>query len=188
MYILVLSIPFGVIFYVIYKVLSKSNKLGKSVIDVVKEEVSNRVEDMKFKYFTLEELIHSNTAVAKGIDNTPNDEQRENLSWLIMNFLDPIREEFGEAIIVTSGFRSKALNSALAGSSSKSAHMEGLAADLQPKDNTEAKRKKLFAICAKYKVDQLLYEHNSKGSKWIHLGTRKVNPRGYINNNYDAKV
>ena len=53
------------------------------------------------KYFTLEEMTRSQTAVRLGYDNTPNATQKRDLLRLI-DYLDGIREEFGEPIKVTS--------------------------------------------------------------------------------------
>ena len=64
------------------------------------------------KYFSIKELTKSETATKKGIDNTPNVEQIKNMETLINNVLDPIREQWGAAIYVTSGFRSIDLNKA----------------------------------------------------------------------------
>ena len=62
------------------------------------------------KYFTPAELIHSNIAARKAIDNTPSKEHYSNLENLINLALDPLREELGKAIIVSSGYRCPLLN------------------------------------------------------------------------------
>jgi hypothetical protein len=80
--------------------------------------------------FTLQELIYSDTAIRKGIDNKPNDEQIENLKLVCENILEPIREYFKAPIIVSSGYRSIPVCEAV-GSSSKSQHTKGQAADFE---------------------------------------------------------
>jgi hypothetical protein len=80
--------------------------------------------------FTLQELIYSDTAIRRGIDNKPNDEQIENLKILCENILEPIREYFKAPIIVSSGYRSIPVCEAV-GSSSKSQHTKGQAADFE---------------------------------------------------------
>lgn len=67
------------------------------------------------KYFTIEELCHSDIATAKGIDNTPTKDVKENLQALIDNVLDPLREAYGKPIYVNSGYRSPELNKAVGG-------------------------------------------------------------------------
>mgnify|MGYP001024757040 FL=1 len=68
------------------------------------------------KYFTLKELTRSTTATAKGIDNTPTPEVEKNLTLLVENVLDPLREIYGKPITVNSGYRCPELNKAVGGS------------------------------------------------------------------------
>ena len=67
------------------------------------------------KYFTIKELSHSDTAVARGIDNTPTGEVVHNLTELVENVLDPLREKYGKPIRVSSGYRSAVLNRSVNG-------------------------------------------------------------------------
>ena len=46
------------------------------------------------KYFTIKEMCSSSTAQARGIDNTPTEEAISNLTELINNVLDPLREMY----------------------------------------------------------------------------------------------
>ena len=55
--------------------------------------------------FSLQELIKSDTAIRKGINNNPNSGQIEKLKALCENILQPVRDHFGR-VKVTSGFRS----------------------------------------------------------------------------------
>ena len=64
--------------------------------------------------FSLQELIKSDTAIRKGIDNNPNADQIEKLKALCENILQPVRDHFGR-VKVTSGYRSPELCSAIAG-------------------------------------------------------------------------
>lgn len=83
----------------------------------------------KSKYFKLEELLKSDTALTAQIENLPSWEDVENLNYLAVSVLDPIRESWGQSLIVTSGFRSPKLNAAVGGVPT-SAHMIGGAVDL----------------------------------------------------------
>jgi hypothetical protein len=82
------------------------------------------------KYFTLEEFTKSQTAVRKGIDNSPSPEHLQNIRMLARNVLDPIREYYARPVYLSSGYRSPALNRAVGGSS-KSQHCNGEAADTE---------------------------------------------------------
>ena len=81
-------------------------------------------------HFTLLELTESRTAKKHGIVNVPSELEVENLRRLCEGCLEPLREAIGLPVIVTSGFRTKALNDKLAHASSTSQHMRGEAADL----------------------------------------------------------
>ena len=93
--------------------------------------------------FTLAELIRSATAEAKGIDNTPTQQQAENLRYLARNVLQPIRDHFGVPIRVSSGYRSPALNKAVKGSPA-SFHSHGMAADIEFKNADDGKLIDIF--------------------------------------------
>lgn len=117
------------------------------------------------KYFTIQELTHSDTAIKNKIENMPNDSQMENLIALVENVLDPARELLGEPIRVNSGFRCPVLNKKVGGAP-KSQHCKGQAADITCYDNN-----KLFEIIKENLVfDQLIWE---KGGQWIHISFRK---------------
>lgn len=75
------------------------------------------------KYFRFDEFTHSATADLMNIDNTPKDfDVVENIICLAY-FLDDIRDELNEPIIVNSGYRSKELNTYLNGAK-HSLHMQ----------------------------------------------------------------
>ena len=74
------------------------------------------------KYFSIEELTSSATALREGIDNRPPECAYHLLHVLVEQLLDPIREAWGEPIVVSSGYRCKELN-ALVGGAKNSHHM-----------------------------------------------------------------
>jgi uncharacterized protein YcbK (DUF882 family) len=78
--------------------------------------------------FTLQEFTRSRTATRLGIDNTPDESAIENLNRLCQQFLQPVRNHFGEPIIITSGYRCPKLNEAVGGVPD-SYHVTGEAAD-----------------------------------------------------------
>ena len=123
--------------------------------------------------FTIDELCHSDTAIALGIDNTPNSEIKEHLIQLIEELLDPLRIAWGSGIKVTSGYRCAKLNRALKGSSPTSAHLIGFAADLVPCNGDISGFKKFVPRWLRENnvaFDQCLCETNGKGKQWLHLG------------------
>ena len=112
--------------------------------------------------FTLAELIRTST----GLDNTPNEEQIENLRLLCVNVLQPARDALGP-IKITSGFRAPAVNSKVGGSSS-SQHVKGQAADLMM---SGGQKKLLDWIIANVEFDQIISEFpDANGNPaWVHV-------------------
>lgn len=126
----------------------------------------------RYKYFTLQELIRSNEAAKRKIDNTPSFEVVEHLAELVQKVLDPLRAAYGMAIFVSSGFRCPALNKAVGGSDT-SVHQIGYAVDLQVTGSFSKFRDFVVEWFKKTgtRFDQILVEHNREtGAKWIHIG------------------
>jgi hypothetical protein len=120
------------------------------------------------KHFSLEELCASATAKARGIQNKPTVQQIVALVYLACYVLEPLREAMGEPIPISSGFRCEQLNRAVGGVSN-SQHMKGQAADLCI-DGDLKKGKRWFEwIKTHCQFDQLIWEHNAKGSYWVHV-------------------
>ena len=112
------------------------------------------------KYFTIAELTRTNQKA----NNAITIEQGDNLKHLVEKVLDPAREEFGEPIKVTSGFRSQEVNRLVRGAKS-SQHCKAQAADLTCSDN-----KTLFKILAEMEFDQLIYEFGDENQpSWVHV-------------------
>jgi hypothetical protein len=81
------------------------------------------------KYFSLNELVSSETAAARGIDNTPPPYAAARLGVLAERLLDPVRELWGAPLRVDSGYRCPELNRAVGGAAG-SQHLSGEAADI----------------------------------------------------------
>lgn len=130
-------------------------------------------------YFTLQELLKSDTAKRKGIDNTPSFEVVDHLRELTGKILDPLRVAWGKPIRVSSGYRCPKLNDAVKGSAT-SVHMIGYAADLQTSGSFNKFRDFVVewfrSTCTKF--DQILLERDAKtGAQWIHVGLFDNNGR-----------
>ena len=119
-------------------------------------------------YFTIAELCASETAKKYNIDNTPNPIIISHLQQLI-NFLNPLREAWGSAINVTSGYRCKRLND-MVGGSKTSSHMIGYGVDLVPANGRMDEFKKFIIDYMKTRMfDQCIVEKSGK-TEWIHIG------------------
>lgn len=123
-------------------------------------------------YFTIAELCASDTAKKYGIDNTPNSVVISHLQQLI-NFLNPLREAWGSAIKVTSGYRCKRLND-MVGGSKTSSHMIGYGVDLVPANGKMDVFKKFVLDYMKTHIfDQCIIEKSGK-TEWIHIGLYNI--------------
>ena len=103
------------------------------------------------KYFTIKELSHSDTAVARGIDNTPTGEAVHNLTELVENVLDPL-------------------------GATSSQHRLGQAAD-STVGSKEGNRRLFEIIRKELPFDQLIDE---KDFSWVHVSFRKGKNRKQV--------
>lgn len=114
-------------------------------------------------HFTLDELTASETAERNGWDNTPNDQELENLKRLA-DMLEQVKTVLGgKPIMVNSAFRSKKVNDAV-GSKDTSQHRLGCAADIRVPGMTpdEVVRK---VIASGISYDQIIREFD----RWTHI-------------------
>lgn len=136
------------------------------------------------EHFTLEEFTASDTAKAKGISNTPNETQIKIMKHTCEYLLEPLREllntQYGVPVrmIITSGFRSQALNKALGGASN-SEHRLGQAVDLRVEKSINGKwcivpyselydLIKFWVRNGKISVNQCILE-KSGATTWVHV-------------------
>ena len=121
------------------------------------------------KHFSISELTAIATALREGIDNRPSKCAYHLLHVLVDQLLDPIREAWGEPIVVSSGYRCKELNT-LIGGVKNSHHILGCAADIIA--GNRADHRKLFRLIVKMqqqgqiRFTQLIWEGDGR---WIHI-------------------
>jgi zinc D-Ala-D-Ala carboxypeptidase len=121
--------------------------------------------------FSLDELIKSQVAERKGINNNPSPMQIDNLKALAVNILQPIRSQFDKPLIISSGFRCAQLCLEI-GSSINSEHCadnKSAAADFEIPgvDNKELAE----WIKSNLEYNQLILEFYRDGepsSGWVH--------------------
>jgi hypothetical protein len=119
------------------------------------------------EHFNLSEFTHSQTALRLGIQNLPNEEQKDHLIDLCVFVLEPLRIHFALPVIISSGFRCKELNDQTPGSSSTSQHMLGEAADITI---PHIKLTYLMDYMIHHSLyDQLILEY----SEWVHISYRR---------------
>lgn len=121
------------------------------------------------EHFELAEFTRSSTAKRAGISNMPTDAHLENIKLLCEKILEPIRVHFARSIILSSGYRSSALNRAIGGASS-SQHCSGEAADIDM-DGTNVTNAQIFNyIKDNLEFDQLIWEFGTDSNPdWVHV-------------------
>lgn len=124
------------------------------------------------EHFDLKEFLRSDTADKQGLSNCPHTWKRfsvvlENLSNLCF-YLEMLRSNFNQPIIITSGFRSPAVNVAVGGVF-LSRHMLGAAADITACrfDELVDNVNHLFA------GSQYIYYEINNAKRYIHVQLKK---------------
>lgn len=113
-------------------------------------------------HFTLAELTASQTAVRRGINNKPPEDVVKNLEHLALG-LEGVRMLLGCPLIISSGYRSPELNTAVGGARD-SQHKLGLAADfIAPGFGSPIQVARAISASG-LKFDQLICEGN-----WCHV-------------------
>ena len=128
------------------------------------------------KYLTYWEGVKSQTAIRKGIDNTPNVEQYEAMEYVAQTVFDPVREWIDAPLAASSFFRSAALNKAIGGSSKTSQHMKGEAIDIDCDVFGNGTNEGVFHyIKDNLPFDQLIGEYPDKDGAfaWVHVSLKK---------------
>jgi hypothetical protein len=123
------------------------------------------------EHLNLSEVTRSETAKRRGISNEPTAEHLENFKKLAENIFEPIRKHFGKPIHLSSGYRSKALNTAIGGSlSSQHCKGEAIDIDMDGSSNGVTNRMVFDYIKANLNFDQLIWEFGTKDNPdWVHV-------------------
>ena len=149
-------------------------------------------------HFELREFTESATARKHGIVNEPPPEAVENLKALCAHTLEPLREALGLPIVITSGYRSRALNDRVGHRSDRSQHMKGQAADFHLghtdfTDDTDKRRKRLIQAFRqiltnpKISFDQVIIYPSFIHVSYVSNGkNRRKITKGYGNGKYCA--
>ena len=114
--------------------------------------------------FTIEELTRSSFASRNNINNTPSQTVVANL-YVVAIHLEFIRQKLGNyPIIVSSGYRSEAVNKGVGGVANSS-HVDGLAVDIIVQNNKTTKQTAELILKTNLQFDQMIIYKN-----FIHLG------------------
>ena len=128
-------------------------------------------------HFTISDLIYSDTARRRCIDNTPPNYVVENLRLLANNVLEKIYSRYGSKIKINSCYRGPALNACIGGKS-KSQHTTGQAVDIEINGLSNFD----FAVWIKDNCDydQLILENaraDDPTAGWVHVSYKSSGNR-----------
>ena len=120
------------------------------------------------KYITYLEATTSQTAIRKGIDNSPSDAELINMQLVAIRVFDVVRDHFKTPLRVSSFYRCLKLNTAVGGAKN-SQHKLGQAIDMQ--GTGDVTNKKIFEFIKKnLDFDQLIWEFgNELNPAWVHV-------------------
>ena len=151
------------------------------------------------EHLSMAEVVHSQIAMRNNIDNLPTEEHIVNLKNLAVNFFEPLRSavcaDRGEntPLIISSGYRSKKLNSYVKGSRN-SQHCKGEAIDIdldgwyEDFDNGDL----FYLIMEEFSFDQLIWEFGTEDKPdWVHVSyvsAEKNRNKVTISKRVDGKV
>lgn len=124
--------------------------------------------------FTMSELIHSDTAIANNISNTPDINSMDNMLNLIVYCLQPIRDKLKKPMVITSGYRNAQVNK-LVGGVGNSQHQTGQAVDFTVSGMTPTQIVD-FIKKSGIEFDQLINEYD----KWTHISFNKGKNRKQV--------
>jgi zinc D-Ala-D-Ala carboxypeptidase len=125
------------------------------------------------KHFTLSEFTKSQTATRRRIRNHPSPADIKAIKLLCEKVLEPVREHFGKPVVISSGYRSPALNRAVGGAA-RSQHAKGEAADFEIPGVSNVEVCRWMEKNLNY--DQLILEFYTPGianSGWVHVSYRE---------------
>lgn len=138
---------------------------------------SGMVSPKPGKHFEWSEFEVSSTAAQRGLDNSLPLTARPRVTALVRDVLDPLRDDLGRPIRITSGYRSPEVNRAIGGSIS-SDHLTGGAADIMVAGmQPEAVARRIVALGLPF--DQVIAYHPDRGGH-LHVGHRPGAQRGQL--------
>ena len=121
------------------------------------------------KHISDREGVYSMTATRRGLDNTPDGEQLDNMKLLAEKVFEPLREWVGGPIRINSFFRGPELNTAIGGSS-KSQHCKGQAVDIDDGGCNKTNAEMYKYIKDELEFDQMIWEFGDDDNpNWVHI-------------------
>ena len=120
-------------------------------------------------HISFKEAVRSNTALRRGIENTPDEIQLDNMKLLAVKVFEPLRKWVGGPIKINSFFRSPELNTAIGGSKT-SQHCKGQAMDIDDTFGVKTNAEMYHWIKDNLNFDQMIWEFGDDDNPaWVHV-------------------
>ena len=121
------------------------------------------------RHISYKESVRSNTAIRRGINNTPSDDQLYFMEIIAEKVFEPLREFVGGPIKINSFYRSPELNKAIGGSE-MSQHCKGQAMDIDDTFGKATNAEMYYWIKDNLDFDQMIWEFgNDNNPSWVHV-------------------
>ena len=121
------------------------------------------------KHISDKEGVYSNTAMRRGIDNDPTDDQLHFMEIIAEEVFEPLREYVGGPIKINSFYRSPELNTAIGGSAT-SQHCKGQAMDIDDTFGKMTNAEMYHWIKENLDFDQMIWEFGDDDNpNWVHV-------------------
>jgi len=121
------------------------------------------------KHISDKEGVYSNTAIRRGIDNKPNEDQLKCMELLANEVFEPLRNYVAKPIKINSFFRSPDLNTAIGGSKT-SQHCKGQAIDIDDTFGHMSNAQMYHWIKDNLDFDQMIWEFGDDNNpNWVHV-------------------
>ena len=121
------------------------------------------------KHISYKEGVYSTTALRRGINNTPEDDQLHFMEILANEVFEPLREYVGGPIKINSFYRSTELNKAIGGSAT-SQHCKGQAMDIDDTFGHMTNAQMYHWIKDNLDFDQMIWEFGDDDNpNWVHV-------------------
>ena len=121
------------------------------------------------KHISYKEGVYSTTALRRGINNEPNEEQLANMKLIGEKIFEPLRLFVGGPIKINSFFRGEPVNTAIGGST-RSQHMKGQAIDIDDTFKHKTNAEMYYYIKDNLDFDQMIWEFGDDNNpNWVHV-------------------
>ena len=125
------------------------------------------------EHVSYKEGVYSATALRRGLENIPNEDQLKCMEDIAKYVFEPLRDWVGGPIKINSFFRGEPVNTAIGGSKT-SQHMNGQAMDIDDTFGKATNAEMYHYIKENLDFDQLIWEFgDDENPAWVHVSYKE---------------